>query len=149
MPADVVLGVAGVLEGAGVRYWISGGWGVDALVGRATRTHHDLDLAVDAEHLDLAVRLLTDLGYAEWFSAEDPDESLGSYTAFQDNEVAGRVIDVHPAHLPHERLEFATGAIEGQDVPCMSATWQIESHSGYRPRRHHRADLGLLRTLGG
>ena len=29
------------------RVWIAGGWGVDALVGRQTRIHSDLELAVD------------------------------------------------------------------------------------------------------
>jgi hypothetical protein len=32
------------LDRAGVPVWLDGGWGVDALVGRQTRAHRDLDL---------------------------------------------------------------------------------------------------------
>lgn len=33
-----------VLGGAGADVWVGGGWGIDALVGRQTRQHRDLDL---------------------------------------------------------------------------------------------------------
>jgi hypothetical protein len=33
-----------LLEREGIRSWVIGGWGIDALVGRQTREHHDLDL---------------------------------------------------------------------------------------------------------
>lgn len=38
--------VLDLLSDADVETWVSGGWGVDALVGRQTRTHRDLDLLV-------------------------------------------------------------------------------------------------------
>ena len=44
--ADAVM-VSGVFEAADVRAWVEGGWGVDALMGRQTRDHDDVDLAVD------------------------------------------------------------------------------------------------------
>ena len=48
---------------AGVRCWVVGGWGVDALLGRCTRPHKDLDvLLAVTEHAD-AWRLLHDRGY--------------------------------------------------------------------------------------
>lgn len=34
------------LRQRGVRWWVDGGWVVDALVGAQIRTHDDLDLAV-------------------------------------------------------------------------------------------------------
>jgi lincosamide nucleotidyltransferase A/C/D/E len=51
------------LEEAGVRYWLAGGWGVAALVGRQTRAHRDLDLAVDAQQVDEWLHALEALGY--------------------------------------------------------------------------------------
>ena len=63
MPIDDVLAVLGVLDQAGVRVWLEGGWGVDALVGRQTRPHRDLDLDVDVRDEDTAVRALRTLGY--------------------------------------------------------------------------------------
>jgi len=41
-----VLWILDALEGAGVSCVIGGGWGVDALFGRQTRRHHDLDLVL-------------------------------------------------------------------------------------------------------
>ena len=35
-----------LLDQGGVRCWVMGGWGVDALLGRVTREHKDLDLLV-------------------------------------------------------------------------------------------------------
>jgi lincosamide nucleotidyltransferase A/C/D/E len=55
---SAVLDVLDVLDGASCRVWVGGGWGVDALDGRQTRTHRDLDLAVDAEHEALAQEVL-------------------------------------------------------------------------------------------
>jgi lincosamide nucleotidyltransferase A/C/D/E len=42
-----VLAVLDALAHAGCRAWVGGGWGVDALVGRPTRSHRDLDLAIE------------------------------------------------------------------------------------------------------
>jgi lincosamide nucleotidyltransferase A/C/D/E len=49
MSSDQVLAVLGELEAAGVDAWIDGGWGIDALLGRQTRQHDDLDLVVRSD----------------------------------------------------------------------------------------------------
>lgn len=36
--------VLDMIEQLGIRYWLDGGWGVDALVGRQTREHRDVDI---------------------------------------------------------------------------------------------------------
>ena len=46
--------VAALLDRSGFGYWLFGGWGVDFHVGRVTRSHGDVDLAVwanDAEEI--------------------------------------------------------------------------------------------------
>jgi hypothetical protein len=45
------------------RFGFAGGWGVDALVGRQTRSHRDLDLALDAGNEAAALRALQRRGY--------------------------------------------------------------------------------------
>ncbi len=40
--------VLDMIEQLGIRYWLDGGWGVDALVGRQTREHRDVDINFDA-----------------------------------------------------------------------------------------------------
>ena len=51
------------LAEAGCAVWVAGGWGVDALVGRQTRLHRDLDLALDARNETVALRVLARRGY--------------------------------------------------------------------------------------
>ena len=45
---------------AGLWYCIEGGWGVDALLGRQTRDHRDLDLAVRMEDVERLCTALSD-----------------------------------------------------------------------------------------
>ena len=58
-----VLRILDVLEKAGVPASIGGGWGIDALVGRQTRPHSDIDLCVPAEQSDAAAGALATLGF--------------------------------------------------------------------------------------
>ena len=62
--ADDVVSLLARLSAEDARAWVAGGWAVDALLGRPTRRHHDLDLAVDAEQLDQILAVLAGLGYA-------------------------------------------------------------------------------------
>lgn len=64
MEQNEVLAILGALEVTGTRLWVAGGWGVDALVGRQTRAHRDLDLLLDAQRLEECLGLLAARGYA-------------------------------------------------------------------------------------
>ena len=48
-PGDV-LRVLDALDAAGIATHLEGGWGVDALAGRWTRAHRDVDVTMDATH---------------------------------------------------------------------------------------------------
>ena len=54
--------LADLTEG-GCAVWVAGGWGVDALIGRQTRVHRDLDLALNACNETVALRVLECRGY--------------------------------------------------------------------------------------
>lgn len=135
---------------AGVPVWIGGGWGVDALVGKQTRPHRDLDIMYPIEH-DADLRdLLNGLGYVpetDWWPARV--------------EFAGKsYVDVHPlrfaedgsavqsglggAEFVYPASAFARGSIEGREVGCLSAEQQRIFHSGYEPRPVDLHDLRLL-----
>ena len=47
LPADVVT-LYRAFAAADAPVWLMGGWGIDALLGRQTRRHHDLDVLVEA-----------------------------------------------------------------------------------------------------
>src|SRR5262245_34893244 len=65
MEADSVLNIYNDLQDHGVKIWIDGGWCVDALLGKQTRPHPDLDIAVNHrdEHL-----------FKEWLAQNDYKE---------------------------------------------------------------------------
>ena len=146
MPAGDVLSIAEALQRAGVRCWISGGWGVDALAGKQTRVHRDLDLVVEDRGMDRAVEALAGLGYFEWYRS-DSEVPMFSRVVLHDHELAGRTIDLHPLRLSGTHMEFATGEIAGHEVPCLSADLQVKTHSNYRKRWRDRSDLAVLRKL--
>jgi lincosamide nucleotidyltransferase A/C/D/E len=143
MPADVVLGIVDAMHAAGLRCWVAGGWGVDALVGRPTRTHRDLDLAVEHRDMQQAAQVLLDLGYREWYRLV-PDAPLLTQIVFTDHPVAGRAVDLHP-------LEFfgspglTTGEMAGRQVPCLSLATQVVARTC--KQRSERKDLVVLREL--
>jgi hypothetical protein len=64
MRSDHVLAVLAELEAAGVAAWIDGGWGIDALLGRQTRPHDDLDLVVAADAVPACRMVLAAGGFA-------------------------------------------------------------------------------------
>ncbi|HEY2283315.1 MAG TPA: 2'-5' RNA ligase family protein [Solirubrobacteraceae bacterium] len=146
MPGDAVLAVIKALGDAGVRCWISGGWGVDALAGEHTRVHRDLDLVVEDRAMDRAVEILDGLGYFEWYRSES-DVPMFSRVVLHDHELAGRTVDLHPLELSGMHMELTTGQIAGREVPCLSADLQVRTHSSYRKRWRDRADLAVLRKL--
>jgi lincosamide nucleotidyltransferase A/C/D/E len=148
MPAELVLTVAERLRAAGVQFWLSGGWGVDALRGACTRTHRDLDLVVEDGDLERAVAVVRSLGFWEWYRS-DVGVPLESRVVFHDHELAGRVIDLHPLRVADGVAEFDTGTVAGRPVPCLSLDTQLQTHANYKLRGHDRADIAVLQDLAG
>ena len=52
-----------LLEKTGITYWLDGGWGVDILAGKQTRSHRDIDINFDAKYMDRLLDVLLNLGY--------------------------------------------------------------------------------------
>src|SRR5665213_1879374 len=146
MPGEAVLAIISALQTAGLRCWVSGGWGVDALAGKRTRIHRDLDLVVEDRDIQRAIEVLADLGYWEWYRA-DSEVPMFSRVVLHDDELAGRAVDLHPLEISGTQVEFATGEIEGRQVPCLSLALQLKTHSSYTKRWRDRTDIALLRKL--
>ena len=64
MDTRSVLSVVAPLQQAGIRVWLDGGWGVDALVGEQTREHDDLDCVIAVSDAPAARDALAALGFA-------------------------------------------------------------------------------------
>ena len=154
MTERAVLGVLAALDSAGIRVWLDGGWGVDALLGVQTRAHDDLDLVVDSAELPRVFAVLTSLGFrmdVDW---------LPTRAAFGAPD--GRRVDLHPVSFdgdgtgwqaragadgtdaPYPKSEFVTGRVGDRVVGCTSARLQVAHHCGYEPGERDRADMTRL-----
>ncbi|MET7634941.1 nucleotidyltransferase domain-containing protein [Streptomyces sp. NPDC001773] len=158
MTADDVLSVLALMRRAGVGVWIGGGWGIDALLGKQTREHRDLDLMHPEDREDDVVRALNGVGFIESLNWRP----VRFVVAASD----GREIDLHPlsfaadgsavqASLDAERPFvypapcFVTGMIGDTSVPCLSAEQQVYFHQGYEPTDRDRHDMAQLRHAFG
>ena len=154
MTAANVVEVLDRLEEAGVRSWLDGGWGIDALLERQTRPHDDLDLTMVAADAESALAALAPLGFAVMTDTRP--------TGFVLRAPDDRRIDVHLVTFdaagdavyilddgtpwPYPRDSFdGVGRVGGREVPCMSVTGQILGHIGYEPDEQDRQDMRLLR----
>jgi lincosamide nucleotidyltransferase A/C/D/E len=63
MTSADVIEIYTTLAGLRICVWIDGGWGVDALLGRQTRSHKDLDIVIEDHQLLQFEQFLTSLGY--------------------------------------------------------------------------------------
>ena len=149
-----VFDILDALDEVGTRYWIGGGWGVDALVGRQTRHHRDLDMAVDGAHLPWCLDTLVGMGYeveTDWLPVR---VELVSHEGWVDLhpvefDAAGNGIQagLHGATFEYPVEALVNGELDGRLVPCLSAGLQIAFHTGYEPRSQDVHDLALLRSL--
>jgi lincosamide nucleotidyltransferase A/C/D/E len=153
----------------GVACWVMGGWGVDALLGRETRTHHDLDLLISVDDLGRLRRVLIERRFTRKLIWENESRWIdvdGSQhpTAFVEVDSQGRELDIHVVRLvpaaapillcdvPWQFTDVSLGAIgtlAGSTVACVSADTQIQMHSGYDLPEEQVQDVQLLRGLVG
>ncbi len=153
MHAQDVIQVVGSLHNAGIRVWLDGGWGVDALVEEQTREHDDLDCVIALSDAPLAQDALAGLGFA---LAHDELP-----TRFVVRDAADRRIDFHtvtfdPAGGATQRLQdgslgaypgegfSGTGRIGGVEVAWLTAAVQVLHHLGYDPDEKDDHDMRLL-----
>ena len=142
------------LEEAQVTFQVNGGWAVDALAGRQTRDHGDLDVFLDAEKLQAAVGWLESQGY------EQVVQSLPVRVELRRGDDA---VDLHPMVLDqdgngiqrgfgeevfHHRSDQRTeGSIDGRRLVVAAADRLVELRGGYKTRPVDEHDLAVLNRL--
>lgn len=154
MEAEYVVNLYDKLEAAGIRIWIDGGWAVDALIGRITRTHSDLDLAVEHGNVEKFRKFANSLGYGEL--ERDEDKKWDFVLA----DGKGNELDVHGFSFDEngkviEEDDWAGygkdslsghGRISGRDVRCVSREHLMKTHDGKR-RELKEKDLDDMAEL--
>jgi lincosamide nucleotidyltransferase A/C/D/E len=154
MDQTLVIKIYTALVQAGVQIWIDGGWCVSALVGRQTRRHSDLDIAVETRHVDKLRDLLGSWGFNE---VARPDTTPWMFVL---GDAAGNMVDVHAVKLdsegrgllgPPELGQFypagalsGNGVINGQQVKCIAPEFMLQFKTSYPPRDVDRADVAAL-----
>ena len=158
------------LSAGRIQVWVCGGWGIDALLGRVTRPHKDLDILVQLDDIARARELLEADGYKLkelWSENLRTADSRGveTDTGFVLEDEAGRQIDLHairpdaaggatPAYDGGDigpGMTFSAedlsgeGTIAGVPVRCLSVEMQFRGHTGYELPERQIPDLVLLR----
>jgi lincosamide nucleotidyltransferase A/C/D/E len=154
-----------------IQVWLTGGWGIDALLREQTRPHKDLDVLELLENVVRMRELLARDGFClmklwpenAWVEDSDGTETA---TAFVLHDSGGRELDVHavrlddrgnavPAWADDEGLVFkredlaGQGMIAGIAVRCLSPEMQMRCHSGYDLPSVQSRDLQRLRERFG
>jgi lincosamide nucleotidyltransferase A/C/D/E len=164
LPAEDAAALCKQLEEHGIRFWVMGGWGVDALLRRQTRPHKDLDILVLLGDLPKLRQLLTEHGFTlkrVWQESRPLGEEADRWpSAFVVADTRGREIDAHVIDIgPDGRIVqhyddpwplpdsiAGQGSIAGTDVTCVSKETQLAMHTGYSLPDGHLRDIALLRA---
>ena len=148
MAAPGVLSVVASLERAGIRVWLDGGRGVDALVGEQTRDHDDLDCVIALSDSPMADDALAVLEFAvALYELPVP---------FVMRDRSDRRVDFHATGGAAQQLQHGRRApypaqgfsgsrhVAGIRVACLTALVQSFQHLGYDPNEKDHHDMQLL-----
>jgi lincosamide nucleotidyltransferase A/C/D/E len=152
MNAETVLGLLDLLHTSHIDAWVDGGWGVDALLGRETRPHDDLDLIVELDRFDRICEIFGRHGFRVG-ADERPVRFVLAHPALGrvdfhtvTFDAAGGGVQAQPGggsfRYPPEG--FVSGTIGQRPVPCISADVQVLCHLGYEPKDKDVHDVTTL-----
>jgi lincosamide nucleotidyltransferase A/C/D/E len=164
LSAHDALSLCNLLEQHSIRFWVMGGWGVDALLHCETRPHKDLDILVVLGDLPLLWKVLDEHGFTLQYAWEENRwvdwEADRLPTAFVMADTQGREIDVHVIDFgsdgaiiqyynnpwPFPDAITGRGSIDGAEVSCVSKETQLAMHTGYTLPDGHLRDLKHLQA---
>ena len=150
MKAEDVIKIYKLFKKNGIKVWIDGGWGIDALLGKQTRQHKDLDIAIDHKHKPKLRKLLEERGYkdierddtSDWnFVLGDGEREVDVHTFVFDKE--GN--NVYGTDYPKQSLT-GTGTINGESVNCIAPEWVVKFHAqaAYEPKEKDLQDVNAI-----
>ena len=159
MTVDKVHWILDLFDELGIKVWIDGGWGVDALLGECTRNHQDLDIIISWEDSAILTKALFARGFVDIPTDDRKDRNFVMGHRLHgkiDFHVIKRTEDGSAIYGPGEidwiitESELnAVGFIGGRVVRCLSVDYQVRSHSGYTLQDTDFADLRALQEKYG
>jgi len=128
---------------------VDGGWAVDALIGKQTRKHDDLDIAISHKYVPKMRKVLERIGFVD-FPRDDTREC--NFVLADKN---GNKIDVHSYvfddfgnniwGIEYKISDFGgIGIINGQNVECINPVSLVKFHTGYKVDEDDFHDVSLL-----
>ncbi len=164
--AEDVISIYQRLSSHGIQVWLTGGWGIDALLGEQTRPHKDLDVIMLLEDVLRMCTLLRLDGYRlkelwsenRWVVDAHGDKTA---TAFVLQDSMGRQLDAHAMRLDERGNGIpaweapagfifkgedlgGVGVIAGIALRCITPEKQMLCHTGYALPEKQLRDLELL-----
>ena len=135
------------LDALGIKIWLDGGWGVDALLGKETRPHKDLDIAIDWKDVSKLREFLAEKGYkqikedSKWnfVLVDDQSHEIDVHAFVSDDK--GNVVDgiMYPPGSLAGR-----GMMHGQFVRCIAPEYVVKFHSGYELKDKDFQDVSAI-----
>ncbi len=150
MEANDVLKLYNLFKKNGIDVWIDGGWGIDALLGKQTRPHKDLDIAIYHKDKPTLRKLLEERGYkdvvrddtSDWnFVLGDGEREVDVHTFMFDDK--GN--NIYGTAYPKQSLT-GTGMINGVAVKCIPPEWVVKLHAQatYVPKGKDIQDVNAI-----
>lgn len=149
MTAEDVVEIIQLFDRHHIGFHIDGGWGVDALLGEQTRSHSDLDIAVQHKDVPQIRVLLEAKGYTDVLRDDTRDCN------FVLGDDGGRLIDIHSYTFDEQgNIIFGVpypfdsltgyGLVNGHPVKCISPEWMVKFHTGYPLDENDYHDVKVL-----
>ncbi len=152
MDQEEVMRILTLAEIASIPVVVAGGWAVDALLGWQTRTHGDLDIAVNRAYLGRLFGVLGRIGYGLVDNASVDDRSYildnGAGHQIEINvysrDEKGRIMS--GSRYPSNYLT-GQGKIGNIKVSCVSPEWLVDSYSAKEINQKTLQDLKYICNL--
>jgi lincosamide nucleotidyltransferase A/C/D/E len=143
-------GLLRLSEKNNIEVWLDGGWGVDALLGRQTRPHNDLDVFIVKKNAAAFIKMIVAEGYQEILV----EYTTESHTVWRDT--ASREVDLHLFEFKDEgtivfeneaypaEVFSGRGIVGSVAVRCLTPEAQLLFHQGYEGGEKDLHDVLLL-----
>jgi hypothetical protein len=160
----VIRKVIAVTRTADICLWLFGGWGLDARIGRITRSHGDVEFWVERIHAEVSKEVLVAAG-ATALATQPPDEAcefiwdeVPFSTAYFDRAPDGSFIQLlgrwSDWHFPPGSFGDEPGMLDGTPVQAMSVAGMLAMkeqfphlRNGQPWREKDIGDIEILRAL--
>jgi hypothetical protein len=163
-PLHVIHRVVDVLSAVHVPVWLFAGWGLDARIGRITRSHGDIEFWVERSDRGRSEAALVEAG-SKALSTQPPEEAcefiwdgVDFSTAYFNCRAGGMFYQPQGRWsdwmFPPDSFGDEPGRLEGMPVPAMSVAGMLAMKEQFPTLRNGRpwrdkdiGDMAILREL--